>query len=139
MRARMVVIVMLLVGLVVLPVPSAQAGMDPIYAVDAFFGALNAGNHESAAAIFSPDAVATLVRGEAYRGPDGMRALVRLLDYPGRHYEIVQAHMVGDTVTVVVAVSDRGTRWGEDTIVVGVRAGRVHTFHEQTFRLRLGS
>jgi limonene-1,2-epoxide hydrolase len=139
MKARMVTILALLIALVTLNVPSAQASIEPIVAVNSFFTALNASDHEAAVATFTPDAVATLVRGETYRGPEGISHMVELMEHTGRHYEIVQAHMMSNTVTVVVEVSDDGIRWGEDVIVVEVREGKLYTFYEKAFHLRLGS
>ncbi len=139
MKARIVAVLVLLVALVPLHVRLAQASVAPVVVADSFFTALNAGNDEAAIAMFTPDAVATLLRGETYRGPDSILRMVQLMEHAGRHYEIVYAHMVRDTVTVVVEVSDHGIRWGEDTIVLQVRGGKVQTFHQKAFRLRLGS
>ena len=41
--------------------------------------------------------------------------------------------------TLNVEVSDQGIRWGEATIEAEVRAGKLHTFHETAFNVRLGS
>lgn len=138
MKARMLglLVMLTLVMLASLNVPAAEAGVEPVSAVDAFFAALDAGDTQAAAAAFAPDAVATLVRGETYRGQEGIGQLVELLEHPGRSHDIVQAHMVGDTVTVVVAVSDRGVRWGEETITIEVQEGKLLTFHERAFQLR---
>lgn len=139
MITRIVAILVMLVTLVPLSVPSAQASVEPIFVVDSFFTALNAGNHKAAVASFTPDAVATLARGETYRGQADIADLVQLMEHPKRHYEIVQARMVDDTLTLTVEVSDQGIRWGEETIVAKVQDGKLHTFRETAFRLRLGS
>jgi hypothetical protein len=139
MIARMVATLVMLITLAPLNVPSAQASVEPIFAANSFFTALNAGNHEAAVAAFTPDATATLARGETYRGSADILDLVQLMEHPGRHYEIVQARMANDTLTLNVEVSDQGIRWGEATIIAEVQAGKLHTFQETAFRLRLGS
>ena len=139
MITRIVVTLVMLITLATLNVPSAQASVEPIVTVDSFFAALNADNHEAAVAGFTPNATATLARGETYAGQVEIADLVQLMERPGRHYEIVQAHMVDDSLTLAVEVSDQGIRWGEATIVAEVQAGKLHTFQETAFHLRLGS
>jgi hypothetical protein len=90
-------------------------------------------------AAFTPDATATLARGETYRDPAGIVDLVDLMAHAGRHYEVIQAQASDNTVTLHVEVSDRGIRWGEATIVAQVQEGKLHTFQETAFHLRLGS
>jgi ketosteroid isomerase-like protein len=137
MKARLFAALLILVTFASLTVPSAQASIQPIIAVDAFFSALDSGDHEAAVAMFTPDAVATLVRGESYRGPEDMLRMVQLMEHPGRYHNIVQAQMIGETVVVVVEISDHGILWGEEKIVFEVQGGKLHTFHEQALRLRL--
>jgi hypothetical protein len=139
MIARMAAALVMLVTLAALNVPSAQASVEPIFAANSFLTALNTGDHKAAVAAFTPDATARLARGETYGGQAGIADLVQLMERPGRHYEIVQARMVDDTLTLNVEVSDQGIRWGEATIVAEVQAGKLHTFHETAFHLRLGS
>lgn len=139
MITRIAAILVMLVTLVPLNVPLAQASVKPVFVVDSFYTALNAGDHETAVASFTPDAVATLARGETYRGQADIADLVQFLERPGRHYEIVQARMVDNTLTLNVEISDQGIRWGEETIVVEVQGDKLHTFHETAIRLRLGS
>ena len=137
MKRNLIMLLIVLVTVVSLHVPSAKAGVEPIATVSAFFTALDADDHEAAVAMFTPDAVATLVRGETYQGAEELRDMVELLAHPGRYHNIVRAEMAGDTVSVVVAVYDHGVRWGEDTIVIEVQEGKLHTYHEQAFRLQL--
>jgi limonene-1,2-epoxide hydrolase len=139
MIARLLAAFVMLVTLASLNAPTAQASVEPIFTVDSFFAALNAGDHEAAVAAFTPDAVATLARGETYRGQSDIVDLVQLMERPGGHYEIVRVRMTNDTVTMDVEVSNQGIRWGEATIVAEVQGGKLHTFHEKSFRLRLGS
>ena len=139
MKARIIAVAMMLATLIPLNVPLAQAKADPVVAVSSFFTALNEGDGEAAVATFTPDAVATLVRGETYNGPDGISHMVELMEHPGRNYEIIQAYMAGDSVTAVVEVSDQGISWGEDTIVIEVKDGKLQSFHEKSFQLRLGA
>src|SRR5262245_66382266 len=117
MIARILAILILLVTLAPLNVPLAQASVEPIFAANSFFTALNAGDREAAVAAFTPDATATLARGETYRGQADIGALVQLMEHAGRRYEIVEARMVDDTLTLTVEVSDPGIRWGEETSV----------------------
>jgi len=139
MITRIVVALVMLLTLATLTVPSAQASVEPIVTVDSFFAALNTGDHKAAVAAFTPDATATLARGETYGGQAKIADLVQLMEHPGRHYEIVQARMAGDTVSFAVEVSDQGVRWGEATIVAEVQAGKLHTFHETAFNVRISS
>lgn len=139
MKVRMFAIVVLLATMASMQVPSAQASVEPIAVGSSFFTALNAGDYEAAAAAFGADATATLIRGETYRDRAGIADMVRRLDHNGRHYQIVQAMTAGDTVTMRVEISDHGIRWGEETIVAKVQEGKLHTFEEKAFRLRLYS
>jgi limonene-1,2-epoxide hydrolase len=139
MITRIIATFIMLITLATLNVSSAQASVEPIVTVDSFFAALNTGDHKAAVAAFTPDATARLARGETYGGQAEIADLVQLMEHPGRHYEIVQVRMVGDTVSFMVEVSDQGVRWGEATIVAEVRAGKLHTFHETAFNVRLGS
>src|SRR5262250_2050905 len=100
MKTRMLAILVMLMTLVPLNAPLAQASVEPIFAANSFFTALNAGNHEAAVAAFTPDAVATLARGETYRGQADILNLVQLMEHARRHYEIVEARMVDDTLTL---------------------------------------
>lgn len=139
MIVRIAAALVMLITLAPLNVPSAQASVGPIVTVNSFFDALNTGDHKAAVAAFSPDATATLARGESYDGQAEIADLVRLMERSGRHYEVVQVRMADNTLTLDVEVSDQGIRWGETTIVAEVQAGKLHTFHETAFRLRLGS
>lgn len=139
MIARVLATLVMLITLATLNVPSAQASVEPIVTVNSFFAALNTGDHKAAMAVFTPDATATLARGETYGGQAEIADLVQLMERPGRHYETVQVRMVDDTVTFKVEVSDQGIRWGEATIVAEVRAGKLHTFRETALNVRLGS
>ena len=139
MIARVLATLVMLMTLATLYIPSAQASVEPIFIVNSFFTALNTGDHKAAVAVFTSDATATLARGETYGGQAEIADLVQLMERPGRHYEIDQIHMVDNTVTFNVEVSDQGIRWGEATIVAEVQAGKLHTFHETALRLRLGS
>ena len=129
----------MLVTVASLNVPSAQAGVEPIVAADSFFTALNAGDDQAAAAAFTPDAIASLARGETYSGQADIAGLVQLMNHPGRHYEIVEASMADGALSLRVEVSDHGIRWGEATIVAEAQGSKLHTYRETAFRLRLGS
>ena len=139
MIVRILAVVVMLVALAPLQAPSAQASVAPIFAANSFLSALNAGDEEAAVAAFTPDAVATLARGDTYRGQAAMVDLVQLMAHAGRSYEIVQAHLVDDSLTLQVDVSDHGIRWAESTVVVEVQGDKLQTFRETAFRLRLGS
>lgn len=139
MKARIGAILALLVTLASLHVPSAQAKVEPVAVANSFFAALNAGDHDAAVATFTADAVATLARGETYRDAAGIEDMVQLMEHAGREHKIVQATAAGDTVIMSVEVSDHGIRWGEQTIVARVQGGKLHTFEETAFRLRLDS
>ncbi len=156
MKVRIFGLLALLVALACPTVPSAEASVAPLSAVSSFFAALDAGDQVAAAATFTPDAIATLVRGETYYGPEriarlqeqmghpgghhdikGIPQLVELMEHPGRYHNIAQTDTVGNSVTVVVDIYDRGVRWGEDTIVFEVQDGKLHRMDEQAFRLLL--
>jgi ketosteroid isomerase-like protein len=138
MKARLFAALLALVALATLHVQPAQAGIQPLVAAESFFTALDTGDHEAAVAMFTPDAVATLVRGERYQGAERLLQLVQLMEHPGRYHNIVQASMAGDTVTVVVEISDHGIRWGESKIVIEVQGGKLHSFREQALHVRHG-
>jgi limonene-1,2-epoxide hydrolase len=74
-KTRILVLLAVVIALVSLQVRSAQASVAPITTVNAFFVALDAADHAAAIAAFTPDAVATLVRGETYQGPEGIAQL----------------------------------------------------------------
>lgn len=76
MNRYFVILLIVLVTVGSLHVPSAKAGVEPIAAVGAFFTALDAEDHAGAVAMFSPDAFATLVRGDTYEGADELRNMV---------------------------------------------------------------
>jgi hypothetical protein len=139
MITRIVATFIMLITLVSLSVSSAQASVEPIVTVDSFFAALNTGDHKAAVDSFTSDATARLARGEIYGGQAEIADLVQLMERPGRHYEIAQARMVDETVSFTVEVSDQGVRWGEATIEAEVQAGKLRTFHETAFNVRLGS
>jgi len=84
MIVRIVAVFVMLVALAPLQAPSAQASAAPIFAADTFLSALNAGDEEAAVAAFAPDAVATLARGDTYRGQAAMVDLVQLMAHAGR-------------------------------------------------------
>ncbi len=139
MIARALAAFAVLIALATLNVPPAQASVEPIVAVNSFFAALNSGDQQAAVDVFTPDAIATLARGETYGGQAEIADMVQLLGRPGRHYEIVQVRMVGDTVSFKIEISDQGIRWGEATIVAEVRTGKLHTFDETALSVRIGS
>jgi ketosteroid isomerase-like protein len=138
MKTRLLAALLALVTFAALHAPSAQAGIQPIIAVDSFFAAVDSGDHEAAVAMFTSDAVATLVRGDSYQGSEGILQLVQLMAHPERRHDIVHTTMSGDTVTVVVAISDHGVRWGEAKIVFELQDGKLHTFREQSLHVRIG-
>ncbi|HMQ35583.1 MAG TPA: hypothetical protein PKD53_33050, partial [Chloroflexaceae bacterium] len=76
-------------------------------------------------------------RGKTYQGSEELLDMVKLLAHPGRYHNIARAEVEGDTVSVVVHIYDDGIRWGEDEVVIEVQEGQLHTYREQTFRLRL--
>ncbi len=137
MIARIIAIMVMLVTLAHFGTQSAEAGVEPIIAADSFFTALNAGDEQAAAAAFSPDAIASLARGETYSGQADIAGLVQLMNHPGRHYEIVEASLADGTLSLRVEVSDHGIRWGEATIVAEAQGGKLHSYRETAFRLRL--
>ena len=139
MIARMIAVLIMLVTLASINLPSAHAAVEPIVAADSFFSALNAGDDQAAVAAFSSDAVASLSRGETYSGQADLASLVQVMNHPGRRYQIVASQAQGEALTLSVEVSDHGIRWGEATIVVEAQAGKLHTFRETAFRLRLPS
>ena len=117
--------------------PSAHASVEPIVTGDSFFVALNSGDQQAAVAVFTPDASASLARGERYGGQAEIAEMVELLGYPGRHYQTVQAHTVDNTVTFKVEISDQGVRWGEATIVAEVQGGKLRAFQETALAVRI--
>ena len=139
MIARLVASLMFIGTLGGMHMALGQASVAPIVTTSTLFTALNAGDTAAAVALFAPDAVATLTRGETYRGQDDIVHLVQLMEHPGRRYEIVRAETQDSAVTAVVAISDHGIRWGYQTIVFETRAGKLHAVRETSFELRLSA
>lgn len=139
MIARIMAALVMLITVASINLPSAHAGVEPLVVADSFFTALNAGDDQAAAAAFTPDAVANLARGEAYSGQADIASMVQLMSHPGRHYEIVEASLADGTLSLRVEVSDHGIRWGEATIVAEAQGGKLHSYRETAFRLRLPS
>jgi ketosteroid isomerase-like protein len=121
-----------------LTVGGAQAGIEPVLAVNYIFIALNAGDVDTAVASFAEDATAeNLVREETYSGVSEIRQMLERMQRDGRRFEIVEVQMDGDTITATVEVSDGGFVWGTETIEAVVKDGRLQTFTVTAFRLEL--
>lgn len=130
--AGMAVLVLLL------SVGKAQAGIEPVLAVNHIFAALNSGDVDTAVGSFAEDATAdNLVREETYSGVSEIRQMLQRMHREGRRFDIVEIRMSGDTITAMVEVSDRGYIWGTETIEAVVKDGRLQTFTVTAFRLEL--
>ncbi len=136
------VVVTALVGIALLalflPVRLAQAGIEPVLAVDHIYAALNSGDLDTAVASFAKDATAeNLVRKETYSGENEIRQMLQGRQREGRRYDIVKIQMDGGTITAKVEISDRGFVWGTETIEAVVKDGRLQTFTLKDIRLEL--
>jgi limonene-1,2-epoxide hydrolase len=128
----------LAVLVLLLTVRQAQAGIEPVLAVNHIFDALNTGDVDTAVASFDEAATAeNLVREETYSGVSEIRQMLQQMQQDGRRFEIVKVQMDGDTITAMVEVSDRGFVWGTETIEAVVKGGRLQTFTVTAFRLEL--
>jgi limonene-1,2-epoxide hydrolase len=140
MKGRMLVpaLASLAVMVLILTVRQAQAGIEPVLAVNHIFAALSSGDVDTAADSFAEDAMAeNLVRKETYSGESEIRQMLQRMQREGRRYDIVGIQMSGDTITAKVEVSDRGFVWGTETIEAVVKDGRLQTFTVTDFRLEL--
>lgn len=138
MKARIFMALFVLVVPVLLNAPPAQANVGSVFTVDKLFTALNTGEMEAALAAFATDAVVeNQVRGETYHGPAEIEPMLQAMQREGRRYEIVRVEMVGDTITMVVEISDRGQVWGAETITAEVSAGKVQQLSVSAIQLRL--
>lgn len=136
------ILVPMLAGIAVLAllltVRQAQAGIDPVLAVNHIFTALNSGDVETAVASFAEDATAeNLVRKETYSGVSEIRQMLQRMQRESRRFDIVKIQMDSDTITAAVEVSDGGFVWGTETIEAVVKGGRLQTFTVKAFRLEL--
>jgi limonene-1,2-epoxide hydrolase len=137
-----VVVVTTLVGMAILalflPVQLAQAGIEPVLAVDHIYAGLNSGDLDMAVASFARDATAeNLVRKETYSGENEIRQMLQGRQREGRRYEIVKIQMDGGTITAIVEISDRGFIWGKETIEAVLKDGKLQSFTLKDIRLEL--
>jgi limonene-1,2-epoxide hydrolase len=140
MKGRILVPVLagMAVWVLLLAVRQAQAGIEPVLAVNHIFAALNSGDVDTAVNSFAEDATAeNLVRKETYSGVSEIRKMLDQMQREGRRFEIVEIQMNGDTITAKVEVSDGGLVWGTETIEAVVKGGRLQTFTVTDFRLEL--
>jgi hypothetical protein len=116
----------------------AQAGIQPIMAIDGLCEALNAGEVDVAVASFANTAIVeNKVRSELYRGTNEIRQMLLAMQHVGRHYDIVSVEMHGNTLTATIEVADRGIAWATETVAAEVRDGKLQTFQVIGFRLNL--
>lgn len=86
-------------------VRQAQAGIEPVLAVNHIFAALNSGDVDTAVTSFAEDAQAeNLVREETYRGVSEIRQMLQQMEREGRRFEIEEIQMDGDMITAQVEV-----------------------------------
>jgi limonene-1,2-epoxide hydrolase len=135
-------VVVTLVGMAILalflPAQLAQAGIEPVLAVDHIYAGLNSGDLDMAVASFARDATAeNLVRKETYSGENEIRQMLQGRQREGRRYEIVKIQMDGGTITAIVEISDRGFIWGMETIEAVVKDGKLQSFTLKDIRLEL--
>jgi ketosteroid isomerase-like protein len=119
-------------------VGQAQAAVEPVFAVNDIFAALNSGDVDSAAALFAEDATAeNAVRRETYRGVSEIRQMLQLMEREGRRFDIVEIQMYGDTITAQVEISDGGLVWATETVEAVVKDGQLQSFTKKAIRLEL--
>jgi hypothetical protein len=124
------VLFMTVLAVALLPTaPMANAGVEPVLAVDNVFSALNAGQSDTALEMFAEDAVVeNLIRDETYLGPDEIGQMLQGKQRDGRRFDIVRVEMAGDTITLDVEISDGGFVWVTETIRAEVEDGKLQTF-----------
>jgi limonene-1,2-epoxide hydrolase len=136
------IVVTVLVVMVILapfvPVRPAQAGIEPVLAVDHIYNALSSGDLDTAVASFAEDAtVENMVRKETYNGKNEIRQMLQERQREGRRYDIVNIEMDGSTTTAKVEISDDGFVWGTETIEAVEKDGKLQTFTVKDIRLEL--
>jgi ketosteroid isomerase-like protein len=128
-------VVMAILALYV-PVRPAQAGIEPVLAVDHIYAALNSGDLDTALASFAEDATAeNMVRKEKYSGETEIRQMLQGRQREGRRYEIVKIQMDESKIMAKVEISDLGFVWGTETIEAVVKDGKLQTFTLKDIRL----
>jgi hypothetical protein len=138
MKTRFFMALFILVVPVLLNVPPAQASIEPIFAVDNLFTALNTGQIDTALAAFAPNAlVENRLRGEIYHSAAEIEPMLQAMYREGRQYEIVRLEMVGDTITVAVELSDQGQVWGTETMIAEVSEGQLQKLSVSDIQLNL--
>lgn len=122
---------------VLLYVPAAQACVEaPV--IDAFFAALNTGDIDTAVATFAEEAtVEVLPRHEKYLGTAEIRPVLQAMQHPGRQFEVVGGQVTGDSITLTVEISDRGSVWGTQTIAARVNGDKLHALQVSDLQLKL--
>jgi ketosteroid isomerase-like protein len=116
----------------------AQAAVDPVFAVNDIFAALNSGDVDTAAALFAEDATAeNTVRRESYRGVNEIRQMLQRMERDGRRFDIIELQMYGNTITAQVEISDGGLVWGTESIEAVVNDGQLQSFSVKAIRLEL--
>lgn len=138
MKTRFFMALFTLLVPVLLNAPPAQASIEPIFAVDNLFTALNAGKIDTAVAAFTPNAlVENQLRGETYQGAAEIETMLQARQREGRQYEIVRVEMMGDIITVAVELSDRGQVWGTETMMAEVSEGKLQKLSISDIQLKL--
>ncbi len=134
---KSIVILFFLLALFIANGSIAQASLDPVYAVNDLFTALNEGEVDQALDVFVEDAVAhDCTCGETFEGANEIAELLNTMAHDGRHFEIVSMTMDGDQVTATIDISDRGHTWAQERIEAVVEDGKVHTLNVISFDMQ---
>lgn len=129
----------LLLGLLVLSgVSQVAADTQPLALAVGYEQALNLGDIDATTALFADDAAFySYIGSEAVVGRDAIQEAMALWVAPGRTFDIVAAHMVGNRITLTVDIADRGITWGRQTLQLAIENGLIQSLEPVDFRFLL--
>lgn len=140
MKAKVIAGMGLLLALALFLLGSTvQADLEAMRTMESMYNALNAGSFDGAAALFAEDAaLRSAASGQSAAGQAEIGEMLSTWRNGGsRQYDIVGARMSGDTVELVVDISDHGYVWGQETVSAVVQDGKIRSFDVTAFRLQL--
>jgi hypothetical protein len=133
---KSLLMLLLLISLVLALAAGVHAGLTSAPAVDSLFAQINAGNLEQAQALFAEDAVYT--NNLTGRSCDGFAEIEEDLaswQHPGRRYDIVAVTEAGDSLQIMVEVSDRGIVWARERMTADLSDGLIQSLELDDVRL----
>jgi len=112
-------------------------------AMDNLFLALNEGNTDGAVAAFVHEAlVVNRVNHETYSDLTQITGLLGTWQHDGRRYALISKEVLNvarglDIIQAEVEMTDRGVRWGRQTVLALVHNGQIHRLDVTRVQLTL--